>query len=260
LIDPVVAWDRDTDVARLTFADLPDFIDYVFLTHNHQDHVCPEVLLQLRERIGTILVPRNNPYSVADPSLRLTLRGLGFSNVEVMEPLETIRLVDGEIMSLPFYGEHADLSIASKHGLFLRALDRKFLFLADSDCADRALYSRLAKVVGKADALFIGMECHGAPLSWIYGPYLSQAPSHKADESRRLSGSNCDRAWTIVEEVGCDKAFVYAMGQEPWLKHILGLQYAQDSIQIVESDKFVRRCLDSGVPCQRLYGCQEFIF
>jgi L-ascorbate metabolism protein UlaG (beta-lactamase superfamily) len=260
LIDPLFVGCHEEEEAALTMNDLPDFIDYVFLTHNHQDHLCPEILLQLRCRIGRILVPRNNPGSLADPSMKLTLRALGFNNVTVMDPLDSVAIADGEITSLPFYGEHADLNIHSKHGMHLRLKGRTFAFLADSNCLDRALYRRLISRLGGIGTLFIGMECDGAPLTWLYSPYLPRPVKRKDDESRRLSGSDCDRAWAVVEEMGCTRVFVYAMGQEPWLKYLCGLQYTAESKQIVESNKFVERCRDAGIPAERLYGCREMMF
>ncbi|OQS36951.1 MBL fold metallo-hydrolase [Chromobacterium haemolyticum] len=258
LIDPFVTWDRDGEPQRLTFDDLPDHIDYVFITHNHQDHFSPELLLQLRGRIGRLLVPRHNSRSLADPSMKLTLRALGFRNVSELEPMESVRFDDGEIVSLPFYGEHADLDIESKHGMFLRLKNRRFLFLADSDCKDRALYRRIVERLGKADTLFIGMECDGAPLSWLYGPYTGSPLSRRDDESRTLSGSDCEHAWSIVEEFDCKKIYVYAMGQEPWMRFVTGLEYSADSKQIVESNKFLERCRAAGLSAERLYGCSSF--
>jgi L-ascorbate metabolism protein UlaG (beta-lactamase superfamily) len=260
LIDPMLVAGHEEEEATLTINDLPDFIDYVFLTHGHQDHLCPEILLQLRSRIGRILVPRNNPDNLADPSMKLMLRGLGFNNVTVMDPLDSVAIADGEITSLPFYGEHADLSIHGKHGMHLRLKGRTFAFLADSSCLDRVLYRRLVSRLGRIDTLFIGMECDGAPLTWLYSPYLPRPVKRKDDESRRLSGSDCDRAWAVLEEIGCTRVFVYAMGQEPWLKHLCGLQYTAESKQIVESNKFVGRCRDAGIPAERLYGCRDMIF
>ena len=256
LIDPFLTWDRHDNEDRLTFHDLPDRIDYVFLTHNHQDHFSIETLLQLRNRIGTILVPRNNAHSLADPSMKLALQAIGHTNVQVMDPMDRVAIPDGQLTSLPFYGEHADLSIASKHGLHIALKGRSLLFLADSDCKDRMLYRRIASRLGKVDTLFIGMECDGAPLTWLYGPYLSQPVNRKDDESRRLSGSDSEHAWSIVEEMGCTTAYVYAMGQEPWLRFVAGLQYTPQSKQIIESDKFVARCRAAGLHAERLFGCR----
>lgn len=256
LIDPFLTWDDDGDEEHLCFNDLPDHIDYVFLTHNHQDHFSPELLLQLRHRIGRVLVPRNNPNNVADPSMRLALRSLGFHNVHVMDWMETLELPGGAITSVPFYGEHADLNIVSKHGMHLRLKGRTFLFLADSDCKDRTLYRRVVASLGSVEMLFIGMECDGAPLSWMYGTYLSRPVSRKDDASRRLSGSDAAKAWAIAEEFGCRTAYVYAMGQEPWMRFVTGLEYTPQSKQLIESDKFVAMCRDRGLAADRLHGCR----
>lgn len=257
LIDPFLTWDDDyAEDQHLCFNDLPDRIDYVFLTHNHQDHFSPELLLQLRRRIGKILVPRNNVNNVADPSIALALRTLGFDNVEAMDWMETVQIPDGAITALPFYGEHADLNIASKHGMHLRLKDHSFLFLADSDCKDRGLYKRIVGLLGPVDTLFIGMECDGAPLSWLYGTYLSNPVNRRDDGSRRLSGSDAKRATVIVEETGCRQVYVYAMGQEPWMRYVTGLEYTPKSKQIVESDKLLEHCAGIGIAAERLRGCR----
>lgn len=257
LVDPFFAWERDSKEASLTFADLPDYIDYVFLTHNHHDHFLPEVFLQLRNRIGKVLVPRNNPTMVADPSMKLALRRLGFENVVALDPMDVISFRDGYLRSIPFLGEHGDLDIQSKQTLFLEINGRRILLLADSSCADPLLYRRLASYIGQLDALFIGMECHGAPLTWLYEPYLHNAVSRERSDSRRLSASNCSQAWAVVEELKTRRAFVYAMGQEPWLKYMLGLQYEADSIQLREASEFIERCRNVGIEATRLYGCCE---
>ncbi|WEN15098.1 MBL fold metallo-hydrolase [Rhodanobacter sp. AS-Z3] len=259
LIDPFLTWDNDDNEGRLTFHDLPDHIDYVFLTHNHQDHFSIEVLLQLRNRIGQILVPRNNANNFADPSMKIALAAIGHRNVAVMDSMDRIELPGGHLYSLPFLGEHADLSIASKHGLCIELKGCRILLLADSDCKDRMLYRRIAARVGRVDHLFIGMECDGAPLSWMYGPYFGNKVTRKDDESRRLSGSDCEHAWAIVEEFRCNDVYVYAMGQEPWMRFVAGLQLTSSSKQIVESERFITRCRDAGHRAERLHGCRTFV-
>jgi len=258
LVDPYFAWD-EADETTLTFADLPDHIDYVCITHSHQDHCCPEVLLQLRNRIGTLVVPRNNTLSIADPSLKLVLRALGFSNVTVLDPLENVSFADGQITAVPFFGEHCGLDVQSKQAFFMEIQDRKLLFLADSAGVDSTFYHRLSGRISNVDALFIGMECRGAPLTWLYGPYLTSPVNRRNDDSRRLSGSDCAQAWAIVQSVGARRAYVYAMGQEPWLKFMMGLQYEPDSVQMVESDRFVQKCRQAAMEADRLYGTMEML-
>lgn len=259
LIDPFVSMQPGDD-GRFCFDDLPEFIDYVVITHCHQDHFCMEMLLQLRARIGRVVVPGNNAGSIADPSMVLVLRELGFGDVVALRPFERIALSAGHLESLPFTGEHADLNIHSKQALALRLHGRQFLFLIDSDGRDLMLYRRLRARLGAVDAMFIGMECHGAPLNWLYEPLLARPVSRRNNESRRLSGANAERAWNILQEIGPQRVFVYAMGQEPWMKFIMGLQYEPDSIQLVESDRFVADCAAAGIPCERLYLSREVAF
>jgi len=260
LVDPVLGWDPGNDDTKLTFADLPDVLDYVVLTHGHQDHLCPEVLVQLRRRVKTVLVPRHNGGSIFDPSLKLIMQRLGFTDVRVLDPFDTVELPGGRLTSLPFIGEHADLDIHAKQGLHVCIDDRSILLLADSDAVDARLCERMADRLGhRVDALFIGMECDGAPLSWLYGPLATTPMTRREDESRRLSGSNADHAWNVVDRMNCGSVFVYAMGQDPWVRHLTGLEYSPDAVQLVEAEKFVRRCTEAKIPAQRLKRCTELV-
>ena len=81
LCDPVLSYTYEADISRYTYDDLPDTIDYVLITHNHQDHLLLETLLQLRHKIRTIIVPRNGLGTMVDPSLKLTLQRVGFHDV-----------------------------------------------------------------------------------------------------------------------------------------------------------------------------------
>ena len=259
LFDPMVAFETKHD-GRFTFNDLPEHIDYVVLTHSHQDHFSAEMLIQLRHRIGRIIVPANNHGSIADPSMKLILQSLGFEHIDVLEAFESVAIPGGEILSLPFTGEHADLNIYSKHTIALTLKGRKLLFLIDSDGIDGMLYRRMMRRVGAVDALFLGMECHGAPLAWLYEPLLGRPASWKNNESRRLSGANCERAWNVLSEIKPARVFVYAMGQEPWMQYLMGLKYEPDSIQLIESDRFLEQCRQAGIDAERLYCSREIEF
>lgn len=258
LVDPTVTWDANDKDGRYTFADLPDVIDYVIISHCHQDHFSPELLVQLRHRVRRIIVPRNGGGNIADPSMKLILQRLGFTNIDVVDAFDTIKFDEGEIISLPFSGEHADLNIHSKQTIFIKMKGKRFFFLVDSDAIDPALYKAVVEVVGRPDAMFIGMECFGAPLSWLYGPLMTKPVSRRNDESRRLSGSNCERAWRLVKDLGCSKAYIYAMGQEPWLRYLMGLEYTPDAIQLQQARSFVDRCTEAGVEIEHLDIAREW--
>lgn len=259
LFDPFVAIEPGED-GRLTLNDLPDFIDFVVLTHSHQDHFCAEMLIQLRHRIGRIIVPANNSGAIADPSMKLSLMELGFTDIETLNSCDHVEIPDGSILSLPFTGEHADLNVYSKHTIALTLMGRTFLFLIDSDGRDIALYKRMMRRIGKVDALFIGMECQGAPLNWLYEPLLTKSVNRRNNESRRLCGADCERAWNILNEVKADNVFVYAMGQDPWMKYIMGLEYEPDSVQLIESNKFLDMCAQADVFAERLTCGREIVY
>jgi hypothetical protein len=57
--DPFISADSAAP-GRFTYRDLPDYIDLVLITHGHQDHMVLETLLQLRGRVGAVVVPRSS--------------------------------------------------------------------------------------------------------------------------------------------------------------------------------------------------------
>ncbi|HWM69596.1 MAG TPA: MBL fold metallo-hydrolase [Steroidobacteraceae bacterium] len=73
LTDPIIPYTKPGGLVRFTYTDLPRRIDYVLLTHAHQDHVLIETLLQIRHRVGEIIVPKNSGGFLQDPSLRWIL-------------------------------------------------------------------------------------------------------------------------------------------------------------------------------------------
>lgn len=259
LFDPVISYEVNGDIPRFTFSDLPDYIDYVVITHNHLDHIMFETLLQLRHKIGHIIFPTNQKGSLADPSMKLILKNIGFTSTLIeLGELEDVAFKDGNILALPFFGEHCDLNIQSKLAYCVNIKNKKIMFAADSNNLSENLYDYILDLTGQIDMLFLGMECDGAPLTWIYGPLLTNPLSRAFDYSRTLSGSDFKKAWSIVERLKCKHAYVYAMGQEPWLNYVMAINYSPDSIQIIESDKFVKMCLTNGIKSERLFGKKEW--
>ena len=261
LFDPLISYPiQESKIPRYTFEDLPDQIDYVIITHNHQDHLMFETLLQLRHKIKHIVFPANNKGSLQDPSIRLILQHTGFNSLIELEEMQTISLDDGEIIGLPFFGEHSDLNIHSKLSYCIKLKGQTFMFAADSNNLDPFLYDHILDYLGSSiDMLFLGMECDGAPLSWLYGPLLSTPLSRGFDRNRTLSGSNFEKAWVITQKLQCKQVYIYAMGQEPWLEYISSLKYSPTSIQIIESDKLIEACQSKNIECERLFGKKEWI-
>lgn len=255
LVDPVISYDGyEKEINRYTINDLPEKIDYVLITHNHQDHILFETLLQLRHRIKNIIVPRNGG-NVQDPSLKLMFNAIGFNNIIELNEMESIDLDKCSIMGLPFLGEHSDIDIRSKlcYHLTLHN-DFKVLFAADSCNVEPKIYEKVREITGDVNVLFLGMECDGAPLSWLYGPLMPEKLDREKDISRRLAGCNFDQGITLVDIFKPKNVFVYAMGLEPWLLFISSIKYTDESRPIIESNKLINKCIERGIDAERLFG------
>jgi L-ascorbate metabolism protein UlaG (beta-lactamase superfamily) len=259
LLDPVLSYTYDHEVSRFTYEDLPDTIDYVLITHNHQDHILFETMLQLRHKVKTIVVPRNGNGALQDPSLKMMFEKVGFKNIISIEEFERIHAPNCTVIGLPFFGEHSDLALRTKSAYLVQTGRYRLLFAADSCNVEPRLYEHVEKLVGKVDVLFLGMECDGAPLTWLYGPLLTKPLDRKMDHSRRLAGSNYERGIDIVNRFGCREAYVYAMGQEPWLNYVMSIKYTEESNPIKASNRLVADCMGRGIAAERLFGEKEIL-
>lgn len=257
LIDPLISYRNDAGIPRYSYADLPETIDYVLITHNHQDHCMFETLLQLRHGIKTVIVPKNNGGGLADPSLKMALQHIGFANVIEIDEMETIPIPGGTLTGIPFLGEHADLNIRTKIAHLVNLKGKSVLCAADSNNIEPKLYEHIHALVGDVEVMFLGMECDGGPLSWLYGPLLAKPLARKQDQSRRLNGSNYEKAIEIVNRLHPGQVYVYAMGQEPWLTFLTSIQYTDESRPIVDSNKLVADCREKGIESERLFGYKE---
>ncbi len=254
LVDPVIA-SRGAEFERdvCSFSELPPKIDYVLLTHNHQDHVSIETLLQIRYKTGKIIVPKNNGGTLADPSLRLMLKNMGFDVLEV-DDLDEIAFEDGRIVSIPFLGEHGDLNVRSKSAWLVEAVGRKLFFGADSSNPDERLYQHLKDLLEGVDMFAIGMECIGAPYTWLYGALHTKIVPKHIKESRRLNGSDCKQAFAMAKMLRPTSVCIYALGAEPWYKYFMGIDYNEDSEQIKQSGMMISACKEIGIPAEIMYG------
>ncbi len=209
--------------------------------------------MQLRYKTQHVLVPKNNGGTLSDPSLKLMLKQFGFKVSEV-EDMEEIDVVGGKITSLPFLGEHGDLNIRSKTAWFVELLGKKMFLGADSSNLDPNMYHHIHKVIGDIDMLAIGMECVGAPYTWMYGALHTQKISKAIKDSRRLNGCDAKLAFGMTQIFNPKEVYIYALGLEPWYNYMMGLEYDEDSTQIIESNKMLKSCEDIDLHCEKLYG------
>jgi len=259
LTDPFISYEYQAADPRYSFADLPESIDYVIISHGHLDHIVLETLLQIRYKVKHFVVPRNSGAIYADPSLKMLLLSLGFKSILELDELSEIINEDVKIVAMPFFGEHHDLNVRAKTAYLLTIRDKKIYIAADSSNLDAKLYDHIYDIYGAIDLLFLGMECDGAPLSWFYGPLMPKKLEYDKDNSRQGSGSDFDKAISIVNSLQPKTAYVYAMGMEPWFRYVLGLNYEKNSKQLIESDKFIAECKRRGIYSERLFCKKEIM-
>jgi L-ascorbate metabolism protein UlaG (beta-lactamase superfamily) len=261
LADPLISYyGYRSDIEHFSDSDLPDVIDYVLITHNHQDHILFETLLPLRHKIKNIIVPRTKGGRLEDPELKLMFNSIGFDNVIEIDEMETIQFADSTITGIPFTGEHSDLNIQAKACHLVQIGQFKLLFMADSRIMEPKLYEHIQKQIGNVDVIFLGMECDGAPLTWLYGPLLTRKIPRDQDATRRLNGSDCSRGMALIDIFKPKEAYVYAMGQEPWVEFISSIKYTDESNPIIQSNKLVKLCHERGIIAERLYGEKELLY
>jgi L-ascorbate metabolism protein UlaG (beta-lactamase superfamily) len=261
LVDPLISYyGYQSTVEHFSDYDLPDVIDYVLITHNHQDHILLETLLPLRHRIKNLIVPRSGGGALQDPSLKMMFNAIGFNNVIDLEEMESLHMSDCVITGIPFTGEHSDLNVKAKMCHHVEVDGFTLFFMADSRVIEPKLYEHIQRQIGNVDVIFLGMECDGAPLSWLYGPLMFEEISNENDQSRRLSGSDCEKGMSVINIFKPSEVYVYAMGQEPWCEFISSIKYTDESNPIVQSNKLVAICKEQGIVAERLFGEKEILY
>ena len=254
--DPFISADnRHGD--RYTLDDLPDHIDLVLITHGHPDHLVLETLLQLRQRIGAVVVPRASRGNLCDPSIGLYLRALGFAVVEV-DDFDEVPIPGGSVVATPYLGEHADLDIRAKATYFVRIADAGIYVGAGSSGADPMVYRQIRGRVGRVDLAFLGMACDGAPLTRLYQGLPTRPGTPGMSDSRKLSGSDAKQAAAIMNELGTDEAYVYATGEESWQGHVLATTRTGDTYRLRQIEEFLAWCSANGITAGHLLNKREW--
>jgi hypothetical protein len=203
-------------------------------------------------------VPRCAGMLYGDVSLKAMAERLGFRRVVELDVFESLPLADGLVVAVPFLGEHADIA-HSKTAYVVRSGRRQILFAADSDCLDPDLYAHVRRELGIVDTAFVGMESEGAILSFAYGSLLPEKPTREQEHSRRQHGCNAARALRLCDTLGASEIYNYAMGVEPWLYHVLGLNVVDGSAQWHESETMLRALRARSITCARLNARAELV-
>ncbi len=258
LVDPLLAVDETNRKAEcITYNSLPPRIDCILLTHNHADHFNIETLIQLRYKTKKVAVPRNGSGSIIDPSMRHILNALAFDVVE-FDDFDQMAFGNVSVQSLPFVGEHGDLNIRSKSIWSVKADNVHIVFCADCANPEMEIFNKIVKITGKADLLCIGMECVGAPYTWSYGALQTKKIPQNIKNSRRLNGSNCVQAAGLVNAFSPQHVIVYALGLESCFKYLMGIEYEENSKQIIESNNFSKIVEENGLTFFRMKGKKNF--
>ena len=257
LVDPLIAYRRPDQRDRLSFSDLPPRVDVVAITHGHMDHFDVETLLQLRHRVDTIVVPRSGGGDLADPSLKLAIRALGFRDIVEIDEMEEYPLPDGGLFAVPFFGEHGDMNVRAKSGYVIRAGEKAVLCTADARNVDTQMYRHVRRWLGSVDAAFIGLECEGSPLTLANGPYLARPATPDEAESRRTNASDCDCALGIISALEPTQVYVYAMGLEPWLRFMFGVPDESRSYSMAQVRLLIDICGSRGIHSELLRSPRE---
>ncbi len=261
MVDPFVAPRTAAPGAtRVSFSELPPRIDFALITHAHADHYALEVLLRLRHRIGTLVVPRNSGLLVGDCSLRLMSQNLGFPRVVEVDALDKLPFDGGEVVAVPFLGEHGDLAHA-KTAYAIRVGQRSLLFAADSACLEPELYATLRGQLGEFEAVFMNTESQGSPLTFTIEALFPKVRDRKLEKNRRARGSTCEEGLRLLDALKPKRLYNYAMGLEPWLAFIVGPPSPLESERLAESDKLLAGARERGLSeAIRLSGPAELHF
>ncbi len=257
LIDPLIGYPGESSIEHYTFDDLPAHIDYVLLTHAHHDHVVMETLLRIRHRIGKVIVGRSGGGGLQDLSLKLILQRCGFPVVAELGEYEEVAFPGGRIVAAPFYGEHSDLDVRCKVVHAVEIEGKVCVLFSDSRPPAAEFYEPLRRMFPKIHCVFLGMECVGAPATWLYGSLLQETLTRREDQTRRLDGCDFERALELLKFFQPERLYVYAMGAEPWISHITSIFYSEDLEQFKAARQLEAAAKESGRHAQLLFGtCQ----
>jgi L-ascorbate metabolism protein UlaG (beta-lactamase superfamily) len=258
LVDPLIPQGTRPD-GVFGLDSLPEWIDLVVVTHAHPDHFDLETLLRLRPRVGRVAVPRSRGALIGDVSLKRILGELGYADVIELDSGDRLAVGSGELVALPFLGEHGDLLHGSKAIYWIRFGSTTLLAAADSACLDERTYARARDIVGSIQNVFMNTEVDGAPISWPFDALFPKKRDRKLESTRKCRGSNVAEGLRMLETVGASGLYVYAMGLEPWVQRITGPASSEESPRMAACRELITRAEERGVRACRLAGAQDLV-
>jgi hypothetical protein len=88
----------------------------------------------------------------------------------------------------------------------------------------------------------------------MYGPLFPGPVARKLSLARRLNGADAAEAMVIIAAIGARRIFIYALGEEPWLQHVMATNYSPDSYQLLQAEELAASCAERGVDYRHLFG------
>ena len=162
----------------------------------------------------------------------MILEQTGFTNVIEIDDLEAIR-IDGRLDYRPAVpGRALRPQRAHQSGLCGPVGRAQLLFAADSCNIEPRLYADICTSLSATwTCCSWAWSATARRCSWLYGPLLTRPLSRKhgsfAAAGRlqlRARSVDCGRSQ-------CSEVYVYAMGQEPWLNHVMSMKYTGSRIR-----------------------------
>jgi L-ascorbate metabolism protein UlaG (beta-lactamase superfamily) len=228
-----------------TLGDLPDHIDLVLITHGHPDHLVLETLLQLRGRVGRVVVPRASRGNPLDPSPALCLAQLGFAVTDV-DDFDVVEFEGGRVIATPFVDEDGAADVRAKSTYCVQLADASVFLGSDAGGGDPLMYRQIREFVGPLDLALLCLRPDTA----------SPMPLYAGAPQRR--GIDAAHARAALAELDADEAYVYGAGEEVWQRHITGATGMENTYRRKQVEELIGWCSDRGITAEQLYPRREW--
>ncbi|WP_063795811.1 MBL fold metallo-hydrolase [Streptacidiphilus griseoplanus] len=256
MTDPFVGAAGST-ADHFTLDDLPDFVDLVLISHGRHDRTALGTLLQLRGRIGAVVAPRSSRGNIADPSVGLMLKQLGFPVIEA-DDFDTVPFLGGRVTATPFLSGDGALDIRGRSTYWIELAGRRIFTGADSSGADPVLHRRIRDHLGAADLAFLAMEHDGATLGAHWQAPLTGPAAEQPGVTRAWSGPTAEQTAEATAELGAAEAYVYAAGEEGRPSRAGAAPPGGGTCPGARVEQFLTCCAGRGVRARQLAGRREW--